>query len=178
MTTRLRGVLTVVLALTVSLLPTSVVRAVSWEVDDTCQLTYTGTYFVITGPSTGWWIHNDPGSPGNCHLYTATTPNANPTHTAAYYLPANSTYNGSYRIWAFVNCEHNNALMKYWGYLNGSGGGVSYVDGTNVSNICDMAAGMVGSLWYNASMGAYVRLVDNTGTATTYQNADWLQYIP
>ena len=68
--------------------------------------------------------------------------------------------------------------MKYWGYLNGTGGGVSFTDTTIVSSYCDTTAQMIGYFTYNATSGAYVRLIDNTGTATTRQNADWLSYLP
>lgn len=168
----------IVLAVSVGLMPTNAVLAASWAVDDTCALSYSGTYFVITGPSSGWHIHQDAASPGDCHLYTQTSSNANPVQTAAYYLPVTGFPDGYYRVWAFINCEHKNAWMKYWVYLHGSGGGVSLTATKVVTSYCDMSAQVVSASNFRASEGAYVRLVDNTGTATTYQNADWLLYLP
>jgi len=159
------------------MIPAASQGAVHTAIDDTCSVPGGGLFFA-GGPATGWKVHNDPASPGSCHLSNNTTASGVPEQTASYYLPPDQAHNGVYVVDAWINCEHNGARMKYYVYLNGTGAGVSVIVTNGVSSVCDNWARVVASRTYNAQLGAYIKLVDNTGTNNTVQNADLHFYVP
>ncbi len=168
----MRALISVVVALALGMPASGARGAQNWTVDDTCTKSTSGSYFYLGGPLTGWYIHSGSGNINNCHLYNYTTGNANPINWAHYLLPINASYDGFYNVRAYINCHHNEALMKYYIYLYGSGGGVSSIATRDVSAVCAANTTVVSPANYRASMGASIRLVDNVGASSDPQNAD------
>jgi hypothetical protein len=173
----MRIAVSVIAILAIVLQPSSARAATAWPVDDTCTLSHSGSYFYLGGPLSGFGIHS--GGYNNCHITNNTTTSGTPVHWAHYLLPVNNpAYAGSYRVYSWVNCEHNAPKYKYYLYFNGTNGGNPNEIYTTSSHVtCGGAFQRVPSRTYG-TLGASIRLVDNVGTWPEWQQLDYHLFNP
>jgi len=147
--------------------------------DNNCFVSSSGTYFYIGGSLAGFYVHSGSGV-GGCHLYNFTTATALPVSWSNYLLPTNDpAYNGNYAVFANILCDHNAPYYKVYRLANGSGGGVTSIHTTGPSlSPCGQFHQVVPKLYFCATCGASIRIVDNVPYAAEPQNADWVMFNP
>jgi hypothetical protein len=176
MTRRPLFVLSLVVASLSSFVPVAHAGHPTRYIDDSCTPPGSGLFYA-DGPAQFWHTTFHNPSPGSCYMWTNTV-NAGPINTAAWYLPVAGPNNGLYAIVARIPCAATATAAKYWRYKFGTAGGVTSTHILNQDPNCDVNPAVhPTALWYNASDGGYIKMVDQSTAAGQILVADQLGYI-
>ena len=146
----------------------------NWTPDDGCRTGLSADgYFYAAGPEAYWVVTT--GGWNNCHLATSTTTGPLSNY-AEWYLPIDTSYNGTYNNRAYVSNAGPAPLTTEAEYLlwgNGHSGGVTQ------AQILDQSANQSGFCYIfgpnttmNGSNGGLAEIVDQNTRADGYIYVD------